>query len=170
MTDGAVDPTPTEIRILAGAWRRPAPRLLTVWRLQSLALLAVLGAMLTAVAALVSGVAAAGAALACTAAASAVAWRVSSARWRAWGYAERSDDLLVRRGVLVRRVSVVPYGRMQFVDVSAGPLDRRLGLATVSLHTAAAASDAHIPGLDSAEATRLRDRLAALGETRAAGL
>jgi membrane protein YdbS with pleckstrin-like domain len=91
-------------------------------------------------------------------------------RWLAWGYAEREDDLLVRRGVLVRRTSVVPYGRMQYVDVTAGPLDRRLGLARVTLHTAAAASDASIPGLPEQEATRLRDRLATLGEARAAGL
>jgi membrane protein YdbS with pleckstrin-like domain len=59
---------------------------------------------------------------------------------------------------------------MQFVDVSAGPLERAFGLATVELHTAAAGSDARIPGLAGAEAARLRDRLAALGETRAEGL
>jgi membrane protein YdbS with pleckstrin-like domain len=91
-------------------------------------------------------------------------------RWRAWGYAERDDDLLVRRGVLVRRTSVVPYGRMQYVDVTAGPLDRRLGIARVTMHTAAAASDASIPGLPVEEANRLRDRLAALGEARQAGV
>jgi membrane protein YdbS with pleckstrin-like domain len=91
-------------------------------------------------------------------------------RWRAWGYLEREDDLLVRRGVLVRRTSVVPYGRMQYVDVTAGPLDRRLGLATVTLHTAAAATDAYVPGLRADEAARLRDRLAALGEAHQAGL
>jgi membrane protein YdbS with pleckstrin-like domain len=91
-------------------------------------------------------------------------------RWRAWGYAEREDDLLVRRGVLVRRTSVVPYGRMQYVDVTAGPLDRRLGIARVTMHTAAAASDASIPGLPVEEAHRLRDRLAALGEARQAGV
>ncbi len=91
-------------------------------------------------------------------------------RFRAWGYAERAEDLLVRRGVLVRRLSVVPYGRMQFVDVVAGPLERRWGLATVRLHTAAAASDARVPGLPAAEAERLRDRLAMLGESRAQGL
>ncbi len=91
-------------------------------------------------------------------------------RWAAWGYLEREDDLLVRRGVLVRRTSVVPYGRMQYVDVTAGPLDRRLGLATVTLHTAAAATDARVPGLLAAEANRLRDRLAALGEARQAGV
>ncbi|HTW21744.1 MAG TPA: PH domain-containing protein [Mycobacteriales bacterium] len=93
-------------------------------------------------------------------------WR----RYRAWGYAEREDDLLVRRGVMFRRLTVVPYGRMQFVDVTAGPVDRLFGLATVQLHTAAAATDARIPGLERDEATRLRDRLAALGEARAAGL
>ena len=91
-------------------------------------------------------------------------------RWRAWGYAERDDDLLVRRGVLVQRLSVVPYGRMQYVDVTAGPFDRRLGIATVTLHTAAAATDAYVPGLLEDEAARLRDRLAALGEARQAGL
>lgn len=91
-------------------------------------------------------------------------------RVRSWGYLERSDDLLVRRGVMFQRLSVVPYGRMQFVDVTAGPVERSFGLASAHLHTAAAASDARIPGLESAEATRLRDRLAALGEAKAAGL
>ena len=89
---------------------------------------------------------------------------------RSWGYAERADDLLVRRGLLFRRLSIVPYGRMQFVDVTAGPLERLFGLATVQLHTAAAATDATIPGLAPDEAARLRDRLAALGEARAEGL
>ncbi|MFF0154949.1 PH domain-containing protein [Micromonospora sp. NPDC005203] len=89
---------------------------------------------------------------------------------RAWGYAERENDLLVRHGLLVRRLSIVPYSRMQFVDVSAGPLERAFDLATVQLHTAAAASDARVPGLRPAEASRLRDRLTALGEDRAEGL
>ncbi|HEY6052653.1 MAG TPA: PH domain-containing protein, partial [Gaiellaceae bacterium] len=91
-------------------------------------------------------------------------------RVRAWGYCEREDDLLVRRGVMFSRLSVVPYGRMQFVDVTAGPAERLFRLATVRMHTAAAASDARIPGLEREEAARLRDRLAALGEARAAGL
>ena len=94
----------------------------------------------------------------------------SSARSSAWGYAERDNDLLVRHGLLVRRLSIVPYARMQFVDVTAGPLERAFDLATVQLHTAAAASDARVPGLRPAEASRLRDRLTALGEDRAEGL
>ena len=97
-------------------------------------------------------------------------WIAVGRRVRSWGYAERAEDLLVTQGILVRRLVVVPYGRMQFVDVTAGPLDRRFGLATVQLHTAAAATDAQIPGLVPEEAARLRDRLAARGEAGAAGV
>jgi hypothetical protein len=97
-------------------------------------------------------------------------WFVVGRTVRSWGYAERAEDLLVTRGVLRRQLVVVPYGRMQFVDVNAGPLDRHFGLATVQLHTAAAATDATIPGLVPAEAARLRDRLAARGEASAAGV
>ena len=100
----------------------------------------------------------------------ALAWVVVGRRFRSWGYAEREDDLLVRRGVMFSRLSVVPYGRMQFIDVQAGPLERLFSLATVRLHTAAAATDARIPGLEREEAARLRDRLAELGEAQAAGL
>jgi membrane protein YdbS with pleckstrin-like domain len=89
---------------------------------------------------------------------------------RSWGYAERDDDLLVRHGLLLRKLSIVPYARMQFVDVTAGPMERMFGLATVTMHTAAAASDARVPGLPSAEAARLRDRLSSLGESRSEGL
>jgi membrane protein YdbS with pleckstrin-like domain len=96
--------------------------------------------------------------------------RFLARRVAAWGYAERHQDLMVRRGVMIRRQSVIPYGRMQFIDVTAGPVERSLGLATLRMHTAAAASDARIPGLDRSEAAKLRDQLAALGEAQAAGL
>ena len=77
-------------------------------------------------------------------------------RFRAWRYQERHEDLIVARGVMVQRLSVVPYGRMQFVEVTAGPVERLFRLSTVKLHTAAAHSDARIPGLERVEAARLR--------------
>ena len=91
-------------------------------------------------------------------------------RFRAWRYQERHEDLIVARGVMVQRLSVVPYGRMQFVEVTAGPIERLFKLSTVKLHTAAAASDARIPGLENSESARLRDRLTELGESKAAGM
>jgi membrane protein YdbS with pleckstrin-like domain len=59
---------------------------------------------------------------------------------------------------------------MQFIDVTAGPVERFFGLASIQLHTAAAATDARIPGLENSEAERLRDRLARLGEAHSSGL
>jgi hypothetical protein len=109
-------------------------------------------------------------AAACVTALGVVVDRFVQRRVRAWGYCERDDDLLVQRGVLFTRLSVVPYGRMQFIDVTAGPIERSFGLATVRMHTAAAATDARIPGLSRADAADLRDHLATLGESRAAGL
>ncbi|WP_245920285.1 PH domain-containing protein [Actinomadura mexicana] len=97
-------------------------------------------------------------------------WVVAQLDRRAYGYVERGDDLIVTHGVLVRRLIVVPYGRMQFVDVTAGLLERWMGVATVRMHTAAAATDATIPGLPTAEAALLRDRLAQKGEERGMGL
>ena len=88
----------------------------------------------------------------------------------AHAWAEDTDDLLVKRGRLFRSVTVVPYGRMQYVDVKAGPLERSLGIATVQLHTASPGTDASISGVPTEEAARLRDRLTTKGEARLSGL
>jgi membrane protein YdbS with pleckstrin-like domain len=98
------------------------------------------------------------------------AWMVIGRNQRSWKYAEREDELLVSHGIMFRQLVVVPYGRMQFVDVVAGPLERAFGLATVELHTATPSTDAKIPGLAPDEAARLRDRLSALGQAQAWGL
>ena len=158
------------------AWLHPSPRLATMRRLEVAAVTG-FGAAVTlavSVAATVAGgrrawpaglVALLGVLLA-----GFLADRFAQRRVRAWAYRERDDDLMVQRGVMISRLSVVPYGRMQFIDVVAGPIERAFGLATVRMHTAAAASDARIPGLSQEEADRLRDHLAQLGEARAAGL
>lgn len=150
-------------------WVRVSPKLATLRRLLNIGAGAVLLVGLTVLAAMASTWAAVVVAVLGVAALG-WGWVVVGRSVRSWGYAERAEDLLVTRGVLNRQLVVVPYGRMQFVDVTAGPLDRRFGLATVQLHTAAAASDAQIPGLVPAEAARLRDRLAARGEAGAAGV
>jgi membrane protein YdbS with pleckstrin-like domain len=152
------------------AWRRPDPGLLRLRR-RLVVLLVTAPAVAGSVALLLmTGPAQGAAGLAVAGALTGLVLVAVERRYAAWGYLEREDDLLVRRGVLIRRTSVVPYGRMQYVDVTAGPLARRYGLAMVTLHTAAAATDASVPGLRAEEASRLRDRLAALGEARQAGV
>lgn len=89
---------------------------------------------------------------------------------RAMGYALTEDHLLWRSGVMFRSLSVIPYGRMQYVDTSQGPIARHFGIAEVELHTASASTDATIDGLPVAEAEHLRQILSERGEQRMAGL
>ncbi|HET8868110.1 MAG TPA: PH domain-containing protein [Agrococcus sp.] len=91
-------------------------------------------------------------------------------RTRTIGYLERQDDLLVRRGMLFRRFVAVPYGRMQIVDITQGPIERMFGLKTLKFVTAAASSAITIPGMPGSTAEQLRDHLVAVSESRRAGL
>jgi membrane protein YdbS with pleckstrin-like domain len=152
------------------SWVRVSVKLRTMRR----ALLVAMGVLVALVAAVVSVIAgsvlAAVVAVVVVLAICAAAFVVIGRNYDSWGYAERGSDLLVTHGVMWRRLVVVPYGRMQLVDVTAGPVERKFGISTVRLHTASAGTDARIRGLTAAEATRLRDRLAALGESQSAGL
>jgi membrane protein YdbS with pleckstrin-like domain len=98
------------------------------------------------------------------------AWWLIGRQVGSISYAERDDDLLIRHGIMWRSLVVVPYGRLQYVDVETGPVARLFGIASVQLHTASAGSHARIPGLLPAEASRLRDQLASRGQARLAGL
>ena len=97
-------------------------------------------------------------------------WFMIARNAKAWGYAERDEDLYITHGAMFRELIAVPYGRMQFVDVTSGPIERSYGISSVHLHTASPKTNARIPGLLPDEAARLRDRLTALGESQAAGL
>lgn len=99
--------------------------------------------------------------------------------WLAWlipaqvelmGWEETGDELLIKKGKLWHSLTVVPYGRIQFVDVSSGPITRRLGMKTIELHTASSSSDSSIPGLPAETADSLRDRLAEKARERMSGL
>ena len=89
---------------------------------------------------------------------------------RAIGYQLREDDLVFRRGILWQRLVAVPYGRMQLVDITHGPLDRGFGIAQLKFVTAAASTGVTIPGLEQATAETLRDHLVAVAESRRTGL
>ena len=89
---------------------------------------------------------------------------------RAIGYQLRDDDLVFRRGILWQRFVAVPYGRMQLVDITHGPLDRGFGIAQLKFVTAAAATGVTIPGLEQRTAETLRDHLIAVAESRRTGL
>jgi putative membrane protein len=73
--------------------------------------------------------------------------------WHRHGVLVGSAALLARRGVLVRELDVVPHARTQSLGLQQGPLQRRLGLATFSLHSTqgpVSPSVRHLAGTDAA--------------------
>jgi hypothetical protein len=83
-------------------------------------------------------------------------------RYRRWGYALDADCLRIASGVLFRADTVVPLGRVQHIDVDQGPIMRRYGLATLTVHTAGNANaSVSLPGLAHADALAMREAIRA---------
>ncbi|HEX8215687.1 MAG TPA: PH domain-containing protein [Allosphingosinicella sp.] len=81
-------------------------------------------------------------------------------RYRAWGYDVTEDELYVQNGIWLRTLTIVPFGRVQHIDVSQGPIERRYGVGAITLHTAGTRSSAVVlPGLEMADAERMRDEI-----------
>ena len=88
----------------------------------------------------------------------------------AMSYIELSEDLVIRKGRVFRQVSSIPFGRLQYVDLQSGPLERKLGMATLQIFTASPSTSATIPGLPIEVAEDMRERLMLRGEAQRAGL
>ncbi len=89
-------------------------------------------------------------------------WRMPHRRFLARGYSLDGDRLRVVRGILFRSDTVVPFGRVQHIDVDRGPLERFFGLATITLHTAGTHNaSVKLPGLLHETALAMRDAIRA---------
>jgi hypothetical protein len=91
-----------------------------------------------------------------------IAIRVPLSRYNARGYQISRDRLRVVRGVMFRSDTIVPFGRVQHIDVDQGPVERALGIATLTLHTAGNHnSSVHLPGLGHGLAVEMREAIRA---------
>lgn len=89
-------------------------------------------------------------------------FRVPLRRYQARGYQLGGDRLRVVRGLLFRSDTVVPFGRVQHIDVHQGPLERAYGLATLVLHTAGTHNaSVALPGLGHDDAVAMREAIRA---------
>jgi membrane protein YdbS with pleckstrin-like domain len=86
-----------------------------------------------------------------------------SFQYRHWRYEIGEDEVDLLRGAFIITRTLVPMARIQHVDTRSGPIERRLGLATVVLHTAAGSNE--IPGLHTADAEALRDQISTIANT-----
>lgn len=83
-------------------------------------------------------------------------------RYQARGYQMGEDRLRVVRGLLFRSDTVVPFGRVQHIDVHQGPVERGYGLATLVLHTAGNHNaSVSLPGLGRDDAMAMREEIRA---------
>jgi uncharacterized protein len=147
--------------------REPAlaldPRMRTVWAVEgaittvvvalavvaAVVVLAALGAVTAA-----SFVGAAGAILT-VASALLLVWLLPAHYHRHFRYEVTELGLYVARGWLWRRWQIVPYARIETVDIKSGPLLRAFGLVAVQVATAAPGGGTGIPGLVPIEADAL---------------
>lgn len=84
---------------------------------------------------------------------------------RCTGYQVNDQGLEIRRGVLWRSIVTVARSRVQHLDVTQGPLERRYGLGSLAVHTAGT-HDATIVlgGVAHETALAIRDELGAWSE------
>ncbi|MBX7513858.1 PH domain-containing protein [Qipengyuania sp. GH38] len=83
-------------------------------------------------------------------------------RYATRGYSLAEERLRVVRGVLFRSDTVVPFGRVQHIDVDQGPLERAFHLATLTVHTAGSHnSSVSLPGLAHEDAMMMREQIRA---------
>lgn len=88
--------------------------------------------------------------------------RIPNARFNARGYQISRDRLRVVRGVMWHSDTVVPFSRVQHIDVDQGPIERALDIATMTLHTAGSHNaSVSLPGLGHELAVQMREEIRA---------
>lgn len=81
-------------------------------------------------------------------------------KWRRWGYSGADEQLRVARGWLFRTDTIVPFKRIQHIDVAQGPVERLFGLASLTVHTAGTHNSiVTLPGLTRPDAEAMRDAM-----------
>ena len=83
-----------------------------------------------------------------------------SRRYNRIGYAMSSAELRVARGFFFRTDTIVPFVRVQHIDLEQGPIERRYGLSSLVVHTSGTHnSTVTLPGLRTEVATTMRDTI-----------
>lgn len=81
-------------------------------------------------------------------------------KWKRWGYADGDEQLRVARGWMFRTDTIVPFKRIQHIDLGEGPVERMFGLASLTVHTAGTHNSiVTLPGLARDSAEKMRDTM-----------
>ena len=81
-------------------------------------------------------------------------------RMQRWGYKIGEGQLRVARGWLFRTDTIVPFVRVQHIDVGQGPVERWFGLSHLIVHTSGTHnSTVTLPGLHADLAAAMRETI-----------
>lgn len=81
-------------------------------------------------------------------------------RYERLGYLLGDEELRVARGYFFRTDTIVPFVRVQHIDVGQGVVERRYGLSHLIVHTSGTHnSTVTLPGLPAARAAEMRDAI-----------
>ena len=87
-------------------------------------------------------------------------WRYAAARFARFRFRLGGRGLVIHRGVFWHSEIRVLRSRVQHTDLSHGPLERRLGLASLLIHTAGSENATlRLAGLSEVRAREIRDAL-----------
>ena len=79
--------------------------------------------------------------------------------YRQWGYIISDDRIEIRHGIFLIKITVIPIVRVQHITISQGPINRRLGISTINVHTASGVFG--IEGISSEDASAMAEMLKA---------
>ncbi len=80
--------------------------------------------------------------------------------YKAYRYKLTEAGLKIHKGVFWQQQNMVPRNRVQHIDITSGPLERKFGLSKLVVHTAGTRNaSVTLPGLLLDDATDLRQEL-----------
>jgi uncharacterized membrane protein YdbT with pleckstrin-like domain len=96
-----------------------------------------------------------------------ISWVWAQLSYRFYKYELREDGFRKESGIIWKKYTTIPYGRIQNVEIYRGLVARILGLSDLHIQTAGgvaqprygAFSEGRLPGLSREDAERMRDEL-----------
>jgi membrane protein YdbS with pleckstrin-like domain len=89
-----------------------------------------------------------------------IVFRIPRRRYQTRGFQLADERVRVVSGIWFRSDTVVPFGRVQHIDVEQGPIERMYDIATLTVHTAGSHNaSVHLAGLAHADALSMRDTI-----------
>ncbi len=90
----------------------------------------------------------------------AIAYLLIPPYYRSISYELGDEDIIVKKGIITKSETMVPYRMVTNASVKRGPMDRLLGIGTLEVHTAGysqqAGAEANLPGLEAYDVVRQR--------------